>query len=205
MTNHYNFGCNWGGNEGRQLLEECLVISQKHKGKDHPSLATHYINLAASYSFSKNYGEAERLLRMSLRVMTKSVGPDDPSVTFPMLQLAVTLFNLKRDNEAERLAIEVLRIREAAFGDESLPVGEALDCLVSIQTRLGEDDEKLLTRLKRVLSIQEKEFGYESEEVMETLKKILFYLDRLGLKQEKFPVQRRLSVLRNKYKHRVQY
>uniref|UniRef100_A0A803MUN9 Nephrocystin-3 n=1 Tax=Chenopodium quinoa TaxID=63459 RepID=A0A803MUN9_CHEQI len=181
------------GNEGRELLEECLVITEKFKGKDHPSLATHFINLATSYSFSKNYVEAERLLRMSLRVMMKSVGPDDPSITFPMLHLAVTLFNLRRDKEAERLAIEVLRIREA------------LDCLVSIQTRLGEDDDELLELLKRVLRIQEKEFGYESEEVMITLKKVLFYLDKLGKKQEKFPVQRRLSVLRDKYKHRVQY
>ncbi|XP_021774958.1 nephrocystin-3-like [Chenopodium quinoa] len=193
------------GNEGRELLEECLVITEKFKGKDHPSLATHFINLATSYSFSKNYVEAERLLRMSLRVMMKSVGPDDPSITFPMLHLAVTLFNLRRDKEAERLAIEVLRIRETAFGKESLPVGEALDCLVSIQTRLGEDDDELLELLKRVLRIQEKEFGYESEEVMITLKKVLFYLDKLGKKQEKFPVQRRLSVLRDKYKHRVQY
>ena len=84
-------------------------------------------------------------------------------------------------------------------------LGEALDCLVSIQTRLGADDNELLTLLKRVLGIQEKEFGYESEEVMITLKKILFYLDKLGMKQEKFPVQRRLSVLRNKYKHKIQY
>lgn len=100
------------------------MITEKYKGKDHPSLATHYINLATSYSFSKNYAEAERLLRISLRVMLKSVSPDDPSITFPMLHLAVTLFNLRRDKEAERLAIEVLRIREAAYGEESLPVGK---------------------------------------------------------------------------------
>ncbi|XP_021843132.1 uncharacterized protein [Spinacia oleracea] len=193
------------GNEGRELLEESLVITEKFKGKDHPSLATQFINLATSYSFSKNYVEAERLLRISLRVMMKSAGPDDPSITFPMLHLAVTLFNLKRDKEAERLAVEVLRIREKAFGEESLPVGEALDCLVSIQTRSGEDDGELLELLKRVLRIQEKEFGFESEEVMTTLKKILFYLDKLGKKQEKFPVQRRLSVLRNKYRNKVQY
>ncbi|KMT15983.1 hypothetical protein BVRB_3g051660 [Beta vulgaris subsp. vulgaris] len=193
------------GNEGRELLDECLVITEKYKGKDHPSLATHYINLATSYSFSKNYAEAERLLRISLRVMLKSVSPDDPSITFPMLHLAVTLFNLRRDKEAERLAIEVLRIREAAYGEESLPVGEALDCLVSIRTRLGEDDDELLELLKRVLKIQEKEFGNESEEVTLTLKKILFYLDKLGRKQEKFPVQRRLSVLRDKSRHKVQY
>ncbi|KAL2921804.1 Nephrocystin-3 [Bienertia sinuspersici] len=193
------------GSEGRELLEECLVITEKYKGKDHPSLATQFINLATSYSFSKNYVEAERLLRMSLRIMMKSVGPDDPSITFPMLHLAVALFNLRRDKEAERLAIDVLRIRETAFGKESLPVGEALDCLVSIQTRLGEDDDELLELLKRVLRIQEKEFGHESEEVMITLKKILFYLDKLGMKQEKFPVQRRLSVLRDKYNNRIRY
>lgn len=56
-----------------------------------------------------------------------------------------------------------------------------------------------------MLKIQEKEFGNESEEVTLTLKKILFYLDKLGRKQEKFPVQRRLSVLRDKSRHKVQY
>ncbi|KAH9621521.1 hypothetical protein KSS87_019334 [Heliosperma pusillum] len=191
--------------EGRELLEECLVITQKYKGEDHPSLATHFVNLATSYSLSKDYGEAERLLRMSLRVLMKSVGPDDPSITFPMLQLAVTLSNLQRDKEAERLTVEVLRIREAAFGKESPPVGEALDCLVSIQTRLGEDDDKLLELMKRVLAIQEREFGYESEEILTTLKKIIYYLNKLGRKQEKMPLQRRVSVLREKYKNTVKY
>ena len=83
--------------------------------------------------------------------------------------------------------------------------GEALDCLVSIQTRLGKDDGELLELLKRIVSIEEREFGYESEEVMETLKKIVYYLDKLGRKNEKFPLQKRLSILRMKYKQRIQY
>ncbi|GAB4826199.1 hypothetical protein Ancab_009064 [Ancistrocladus abbreviatus] len=193
------------GDEGRELLEECLIVSEKHKGKEHPSLVTHLINLGTSYSYAKKFAEAERMLRMSLQIMRKTIGPDDPSITFPMLQLAVTFYNLKQDKEAERLALEVLRIREAAFGKESLPVGEALDCLVSIQSRLGEDDEKLLDLLNRVLRIQEKEFGDESEEVMITLKKIVFYLNKLWRRDDKLHVQRRLSALRTKYKQRMQY
>ena len=58
--------------------------------------------------------------------------------------------------------------------------GEALDCLVSIQTRLGKDDGELLELLKRIVSIQEREFGYESEEVMETLKKNCILLRQTG-------------------------
>lgn len=77
--------------------------------------------------------------------------------------------------------------------------------MVSIQTRLGKDDGELLELLKRIVSIQEREFGYESEEVMETLKKIVYYLDKLGRKNEKFPLQKRLSILRMKYKQRIQY
>ncbi|KAL1344259.1 hypothetical protein AAHE18_08G033900 [Arachis hypogaea] len=49
--------------EGRELLEECLLITERHKGKGHPGLVTHMINLATSYSQSKNYAEAEHLLR----------------------------------------------------------------------------------------------------------------------------------------------
>ncbi|XP_038876004.1 nephrocystin-3 isoform X3 [Benincasa hispida] len=110
------------GNEGRELLEECLLINERLKGKEHPSSVKHLVNLAASYSRSKNYAEAERLLRIGLDIMIKAVGPDDQSITVPMLNLAVTLYNLKRDDDAEQLALEVLRIRENAFGKDSLPV-----------------------------------------------------------------------------------
>ena len=77
--------------------------------------------------------------------------------------------------------------------------------MVSIQTRLTKDDESLLEQLKRVLSIQEKEFGTESEEVMITLKKIVFYLEKLGRKNDIFPLQKRLSALRLKFKQRMQH
>ncbi|BAT78852.1 uncharacterized protein HKW66_Vig0104850 [Vigna angularis] len=193
------------GQEGRELLEECLWITEKHKGKEHPILVTHMINLATSYSRSKNYADAEHLLRRSLQIMIKQKGTDDQSISFPMLHLAVTLYHLKNDEEAEKLALEVLRIREKAFGKNSLPVGEALDCLVSIQTRLGKDDSELLGLLRRILNIQEREFGYESEEILVTLKKIVYYLDKLGKKDEKLTLHRRLSVLRKKYNQMVNY
>ncbi|KAL8049427.1 hypothetical protein ABFX02_06G020100 [Erythranthe guttata] len=193
------------GEEGRALLEECFLISEKLKGKENPSSVPHLVNLATSYSRSKNFAEAERLLRISLQIMMKTVPPDDPSITFPMLNLAVTLYNLHRDEEAERLALDALSIREKAFGKESLPVGEALDCLVSIQTRLEKDDTELLELLKRVLKIQEKTFGHDSEEVMETLKKTVHYLDKMGMKNEKYPLQKKLSILRNKHKQMAKY
>lgn len=112
--------------EGRALLEECLLISEKSRGNHHPSLVPHLVNLATSYSSSKNFAEAERLLRISLQIMMKNVPPDDPSITFPMLHLAVTLYNLHRDEEAEIIAVDALRIREQAFGKESLPVGKPI-------------------------------------------------------------------------------
>ncbi|XP_038685660.1 nephrocystin-3 isoform X2 [Tripterygium wilfordii] len=191
--------------EGRKLLEECLLIMEQYKGKGHPNLVTPLLNLATSYSQSRNFVEAERLLRTSLDIMTRNVGPDDQSISFPMLSLAVNLFHLNRNEEAEQLALEVLRIREEAFGKDSLPVGEALDCLASIKTRLGRDDDELLALLKRVLRIQEREFGRDGEEVMETIKKVVFYLDKLGRKDEKLPLQRRLSMLRMKHKQKVHY
>ncbi|GMN44376.1 hypothetical protein TIFTF001_013573 [Ficus carica] len=193
------------GKEGRELLEECLLITEKSRGKEHPSSVTHLINLATSHLRSKNYAEAEHLLRTSLQIMAKTVEPDDQSITFPMLHLAVTLYHLRRDGEAEQLALEVLRIRENAFGEDSLPVAEALDCLVSIQNRLMKDNEMLLEHLKRVLRIQEKDLGYESEEVLETLKKMVLYLDKLGRKAEKLSLQKRLSVLRMKFKQRIRH
>lgn len=77
--------------------------------------------------------------------------------------------------------------------------------MVSIQSGLGKDDGELLELLKRILCIQEKEFGHESEEIIETLKKIVYYLDKLGRRNEKLPLQKKLSILRMKYKQRIQY
>ncbi|MCL7044645.1 hypothetical protein MKW94_003034, partial [Papaver nudicaule] len=108
--------------EGRQLLGECLLITEKCKGNEHPNSVTHLINLATSYSRSKNYAEAERLLRSSLQIMRKTVELSDQSISVPMLHLAVTLYHLRRDDEAEHLALEVVRIREDAFGKDSLLV-----------------------------------------------------------------------------------
>lgn len=92
-----------------------------------------------------------------------------------------------------------------AFVSWICETGEALDCLVSIQSRSGKDDSELLELLKRVLRIQEKAFGHEGEEVMETLKKIVHYMDKMGMNNEKRPLQRRLSILRNKHKKMVRY
>ncbi|KMZ66141.1 hypothetical protein ZOSMA_2G01530 [Zostera marina] len=185
--------------EGRELLEECLLIAEKCKGEDHPSLVTHIINLATSHSHSKNLAEAERLLRVGLRLISKTVGVKDQSITVPMLHLAIVLYNLKRDKEAERYALEALNIREEAFGMQSLPVAEALDCVISIQMRLEKDDSDLLAQLKRLLSIQENELGYDNEDVMMTLKKIVFFLDKMCKKEEILPIKRRLTLLQNKY------
>ncbi|CAN0921394.1 nphp3, partial [Linum grandiflorum] len=109
------------GNEGRELLEECLLITEKFKGKEHPSSVPHLLNLATSYSQSKNYIEAERLLRTSLEIKRRNGNPEDASITFPMLQLAVSLCHLKRDEEAEQLALDALHIRQKAFGNDSVP------------------------------------------------------------------------------------
>ncbi|EOA15122.1 hypothetical protein CARUB_v10028497mg [Capsella rubella] len=193
------------GDEGRELLEECLLINERFKGKNHPSMATHLINLAASYSRSKNYVEAERLLRTCLDIMEKSVGSEDQSITFPMLNLAVTLSQLNRDEEAEQIAIKVLRIRENAFGKDSLPVGEALDCLVSIQARLERDSGELLSLLKRVMMIQEKEFGPSAQELIVTLQKIIHFLDKLEMKDEKFKFRRRLALIKERYKQSLSF
>lgn len=81
--------------------------------------------------------------------------------------------------------------------------GEALDCLVSIESRLEREESVLVKRLKRVLRIQEKAFGRDSKEVLETLKKLVYYLDKTGKKDEKLPLQKRLSILINTYKDMV--
>uniref|UniRef100_A0A7N0ZUZ1 Nephrocystin-3 n=2 Tax=Kalanchoe fedtschenkoi TaxID=63787 RepID=A0A7N0ZUZ1_KALFE len=189
--------------EGRELLEECLLIVEKYKGIDHPSSVTHLINLATSYSSSKNYIEAERLLRRSLEVMENSVQLEDQSISFPMLHLAVVLSCMNQDEEAEELALSALAKREKAFGPCSPPVGEALDCLISIQTRLGKVGNEIVDSLERVLIIQEQEFGKGSREVLGTLEKMIYHLEKTGDKCKKLPLERRLSMLRQKHKDKV--
>ncbi|EPS74006.1 hypothetical protein M569_00751 [Genlisea aurea] len=182
--------------EGRAVVEESLFLIEKAKGKGHPSMVPQLVNLASSHSRSKNYGESERLLRLGLEILVKD--DDDPSVTFVMLDLAVNLYHLQRYEEAEEVTLKVVRMREKAFGGESAPVGEALDCLVCIWRKVGKDGSEVLEVVRRVLRIEEKYFGSESVEVMETLKKMVFLADKMGLKNEKFGLRRRLLMLAQK-------
>ncbi|RYR41588.1 hypothetical protein Ahy_A08g037994 [Arachis hypogaea] len=191
---------------GRQRIIRGMLINHREaQRKRSPRLSdTH--DKSCNFIFPiEELCRGRALVEKSLEIMIKQKGSDDQFVSFPMLQLAVTLHHLKQDEEAEKLALDALRIREKAFGEDSLPVGEALDCLVSIQTQVGKDESELVVLLRRILGIQEREFGYESEEVLVTVKKIVFLLDKLGRRDEMLPLQRRLSLLRKKYKQMIHH
>ncbi|XP_048420911.1 kinesin light chain-like [Pyrus x bretschneideri] len=184
------------GKEGRELLEECLMIIERHKGKEDPSSATHLINLATSHSRSKNYVEAERLLRASLRILAKTVGPDEQSITFPMLHLAVTLYHLKRDEEDEQLALEALRIREKAFG-KGLPSRCGGSRLFGVNSNQINEGRRIVTRSP------EEGFEHPRERVRsrerggnDHLEKNCILLGQTREEKRLFPLQKRLSALR---------
>ncbi|KAG2333034.1 hypothetical protein Bca52824_004214 [Brassica carinata] len=141
-----------------------------------------------SYSRSKNYVEAERF--------SENLSGDHGEVGWFR---GSSVHNLPNAESCSH-SFSAETIRENSFGEDSLPVGEALDCLVSIQARLGKDDGEVLGLLKRVLMIQEKEFGSSSEELIVTLPKIVYFLEKLEMKDEKFKFRRRLALLRERYK-----
>ncbi|KAF5947517.1 hypothetical protein HYC85_013474 [Camellia sinensis] len=115
------------------------------------------------------------LYRCLLTILELSKGADSEDLVVPLLGLDNLLMKKGKAKDTENPFIGILNVYTKLCGENDGRVGmamcslahvkcakgEALDCLVSIQTKLGKDNIELLELLKRVLAIQEKAFGYE--------------------------------------------
>ncbi|MBX9256868.1 tetratricopeptide repeat protein, partial [Desmonostoc muscorum CCALA 125] len=107
--------------------EQCLEISKKRLGEEHPSVATSLNNLAELYESQGRYSEAELLFQQALALRRKLLGEEHPDVASSLNNLAALYDSQGRYSEAEPLYQQALALRRKLLGEEHPDVASSLN------------------------------------------------------------------------------
>jgi tetratricopeptide (TPR) repeat protein len=123
-------------------------------GENNPGSAIILHNLAALYTKTGRYSEAEKRLKQTLIVLESELGPEDPIVALNLSNLGVLYSELNRCEEAEPLLRRALAIMEKTYGTENASVAVGLTNLATVYTQSGEY-RQAESMFRRALSILE--------------------------------------------------
>ena len=130
--------------EGQGLYEEaepwfkqCLAVTRRRLGEEHPDVATSLNNLAALYNFQGRYKEAEPLHLKALDLRKRLLGDNDPHVATSLNNLAALYRSQGRYKEAEALFLQALDLRKRLLGDNDPHVATSLNNLAGLYKSQG--------------------------------------------------------------------
>jgi tetratricopeptide (TPR) repeat protein len=130
--------------EGQGLYEEaepwfkqCLEVTRRRLGEEHPDVATSLNNLAALYNSQGRYKEAEPLHLKALDLRKRLLGDNDPLVATSLNNLAALYRSQGRYKEAEALFLQALDLRKRLLGDNDPLVATSLNNLAGLYKSQG--------------------------------------------------------------------
>ncbi|MBC1220783.1 tetratricopeptide repeat protein, partial [Nostoc sp. UCD120] len=105
-------------NQALPWYEQCLEVTKKRLGEEHPSVAASLNNLAGLYRSQGRYSEAEPLYIQALALTCKLLGKEHPDVAASLNNLAGLYRSQGRYSEAEPLYIQALALWRKLLGKE---------------------------------------------------------------------------------------
>ncbi|AFY30725.1 Tetratricopeptide TPR_1 repeat-containing protein [Calothrix sp. PCC 7507] len=120
---------------------QCLEVSKKRLGSEHPSVATSLNNLAKLYESQGKYSEAEPLYSQALTLWRQLLGSEHPSVATSLNNLAGLYKSQGRYSKAEPLYIQALALRRQLLGSEHPDVATSLNNLALLHKSQGRYSE----------------------------------------------------------------
>ena len=174
----------------QDLLEKALERVEAELGPDHPAVADHLNDLAASFYESARYNEAEPLFRRALEIDEASSGPNHPRVATALNNLGMLLKATNRLDEAEPLFRRALETDEVSFGPNHPSVAIRLNNLALLlkDTNRLDEAEPLF---RRALEIAEASFGPDHPSVATDLNNLALLLKDTNRFDEAEPLFRR--------------
>ncbi|GBL10888.1 regulatory protein AfsR [Microcystis aeruginosa Sj] len=158
--------------EGQGLYEEaepwfkqCLEVTRRRLGEEHPDVATSLNNLAELYKFQGKYEEAEPLFLQALELRKRLLEENHPDVAHSLNNLAELYRSQGRYTEAEPLHLQALELRKRLLGDNHLDFAQSLNNLATLygfQARYTEAEPLYLQALelyKRLLGDNHLDFA----------------------------------------------
>ncbi|WP_322743980.1 tetratricopeptide repeat protein, partial [Nostoc edaphicum] len=116
--------------------KQCLEITKKRLGEEHPNVASSLNNLAYLYYCQGRYSQAEPIYIQALALTRKLLGEEHPSVATSLNNLAGLYYSQGRYSDAEPLYIQALDILEHRLGVNHPNTVTVRENLVYIRDRL---------------------------------------------------------------------
>jgi tetratricopeptide (TPR) repeat protein len=142
------------------FCKECLEVTKKRLGEEHPDVATSLNNLAALYKSQGQYFKAEPLYQEALALRRNLLGEEHLDVAQSLNNLALLYSSQGRYSKAEPLYQEALALRRHLLGEEHLDVAQSLNNLALLYSSQGKYSNAELLYLQ-ALEIQRRQLGEE--------------------------------------------
>ncbi|MDZ7970171.1 MAG: tetratricopeptide repeat protein [Nostoc sp. DedSLP03] len=167
--------------------EQCLEITKKRLGEEHPLVATSLNNLAFLYKSQGRYSEAKPLYQQALTICRRCLGEEHTDVATILNNLAVLYKFQGRYSEAESLYQQVLVMLQSLLGEEHTDVATSLNnlavlyycqeryseaeslhqkALALFQSLLGEEHTDIATSLNNLAVLYESQEKYSDAEAL---------------------------------------
>ncbi|WP_287661177.1 tetratricopeptide repeat protein [Microcystis sp. M049S2] len=117
--------------------EQCLEVTRRRLGEEHPDVATSLNNLAALYYLQGRYTEAEPFLLEALDLRKRLLEENHPLVALSLNNLAGLYNSQGKYTEAEPLYLKALDLRKRLLGDNHPSVATSLDGLANLYYAQG--------------------------------------------------------------------
>jgi tetratricopeptide (TPR) repeat protein len=117
--------------------EQCLEVTHRRLGEEHPDVATSLNNLAYLYYSQGRYVEAEPLYLQALELRKRLLGENHPSVANSLNNLALLYKSQGKYAEAEPLYLQALELRKRLLGENHLSVASSLNNLANLYNSQG--------------------------------------------------------------------
>ncbi|MEH2465747.1 tetratricopeptide repeat protein [Nostoc sp.] len=159
--------------------EECLEVSKKRLGEEHPDIALSLNNLALLYYSQGKYNEAEPLYLQALELSQRLLGEEHPDVALSFNNLAALYVSQARYSEAEPLLKQALELRQRLLGEEHPDVALSLSNLAVLYNSQGKYSEAE-PLLKQSLELRQRILGKEHPNVAFNLNNLAFLYNSQG-------------------------
>ncbi|AFY41701.1 tetratricopeptide repeat protein [Nostoc sp. PCC 7107] len=177
--------------------EQCLEITKKRLGEEHPDVATSLNNLADLYYSQGRYSEAEPLCIDALALTLKLLGEEHPDVANSLNNLAELYRSQDRYSEAEALHIQALALRRKLLGEEHPDVAQTLNNLAVLYRFQGRYSEAEALHIQ-ALALRRKLLGEEHPDVLTSLNNLALLYYGQGKYSEAEPLYIQALKLRRK-------
>ncbi|BAZ48381.1 NB-ARC domain-containing protein [Nostoc sp. NIES-4103] len=160
-------------------FEQCLEVTKKRLGLEHPFVATSLNNLGVLYYSQGKYSQTEPLYLQALEMKQRLLGIEHPFFAESLNNLAYLYYSQGKYSQAEPLYLKALEINQRLLGIEHPSVAQIFNNLGNLYYFQGKYSQAELMYLQ-ALEMRQRILGIEHPDLATSLNNLALLYDSQG-------------------------